>query len=176
MSRYTLAIIWLGTNDISNLAVRVKNNLVTDIKEDFIKVMRDYKANHYLLVKVDSTRGSGGNSGSTDCNITSTSTINLTKCLHINEYVKKGVEEINKTLEDLEKEYSNVHVAEIDFSKDRCPTADKLFNTNLNAPDGYLHFLRKDSIAKSIFGRIMCHAIFHRESGDLRWVGAVPAA
>jgi hypothetical protein len=21
----------------------------------------------------------------------------------------------------------------------------------------------------------MCHAIFHRESGDLRWVGAVPA-
>jgi hypothetical protein len=174
---YTLAIIWLGTNDIHNLAVRAKNNQVTDIKEDFIKVMGDYKANHYLLVKVDGTRGSGGTSGSTDCSITPTSTtttqIDLKTCLHINEYVKKGVEVINGTLEDLEKEYSNVHVAEIDFSQDRCPKADKPFNEGQS--EGYIHFLRKDSIAKSIFGRIMCHAIFHRESGDLRWVGAVPA-
>ena len=170
---YTLAIIWLGTNDIVQLGTMAAN---TNIKEDFIKVMRDYKANHYLLVKVDGTRGSGGTSGSTDCSIKPTSAtttqINLATCLHINENVKKGVEEINKTLEDLEKEYSNVHVAEIDFSQDRCPTADKPFN---EGQQGYLHFLRKDSIAKSIFGRIMCHAIFHRESGDLRWVGAVPA-
>ena len=173
---YTLAIIWLGTNDIIPLGTMAKNKQETDIKEDFIKVMRDYKAKHYLLVKVDGTRGFGGNSGSTDCDIKSTSAtttqINLATCLHINEDVKKGVEEINKTLEDLEKEYSNVHVAEIDFSQDRCPTADKPFN---EGQPGYLHFLRKDSIAKSIFGRIMCHAIFHRESGDLRWVGAVPA-
>ena len=40
----------------------------------------------------------------------------------------------------------------------------------------HLHFGKNEGVAKSIFGRIMCHAVFNRPTGDLRWVGAIPNA
>ena len=76
------------------------------------------------------------------------------------------VDTVNNTLLDLEKKYGNVHVTDINYGIERCPSESK---------SDYIHFKQKNGIARSIFGRIMCHAIFHRESGDLRWVGAVPA-
>jgi hypothetical protein len=69
---------------------------------------------------------------------------------------------INETVNTLEQMSHNVHVASIDFSKSRC--AD-----HTAPPDDA-------AVALSIFGRIMCHAVFNRDTGDLRWVGAVPNA
>ena len=176
-SHHTLAIIWLGTNDLWDLnsALTEKKKdptiLKQELKSDFVRVMQTYKASHYLLVKVDGTRGPAGSHG---CGNTG-GTINLATCGVLD--FKKEVEIVNETLEELEKEYSNVHVTGIDYSIERCPSGEPLTqNANgLGGFNGYLHFNRKEGIARSIFGRIMCHAIFHRETGDLRWVGAVPA-
>jgi hypothetical protein len=178
---YQLAIIWLGTNDLSY----VSNNKLPDapggtltekqIKEeltaDFEGLMRKYRAKHYLLVKVDGPRQEV-DVPRQGCAIDASGTISLGTC---DRYIKgpyNGVtfldpaNTVNNTLLDLEKKYSNVHVTDINYGIDRCPS---------ERDSGYIHFKKKDGIAKSIFGRIMCHAIFHRESGDLRWVGAVPA-
>ena len=181
-SSHTLAIIWIGTNDlayINNRQVPGTEGLMTeaairaDLKWDFVALMRKYKAAHYLLVKVDGARGP-------DCPNTG-GRIDLEKCPRFitgpylsGPGVVKQVspaETVNETLLELEQAYLNVHVAEIDYGIERCPSVEKNLSGNFG---GYIHFNRKEGIAKSIFGRIMCHAIFHRESGDLRWVGAEP--
>jgi hypothetical protein len=73
----------------------------------------------------------------------------------------------------LEQKYHNVHVAEVDYSTGRCVGGE----VSVPGPGTeYTHFGTYEGVAKSIFGRIMCHAVFHRPTGDLRWVGAVPNA
>jgi hypothetical protein len=180
--QYQLAIIWLGTNDLSYISNKQLPNapcgtLTEDqIKEeltlDFERLMRKYRAKHYLLVKVDGPRQEVGEPRQGGCAIDASGTISLGTCdryikgPYIGDTFLDPANTVNNTLLDLEKKYSNVHVTDINYGIDRCPSEWK---------SGYIHFKKKDSIAKSIFGRIMCHAIFHRESGDLRWVGAVPA-
>jgi hypothetical protein len=73
---------------------------------------------------------------------------------------------VNETLLELEQKYHNVHVADIDYAVDRCREPDMA--------GAYVHFASNEGIARSLFGRIMCHAVFHRDTGDVRWVGAIP--
>jgi hypothetical protein len=181
---YQLAIIWLGTNDLSYISNKqlpnapggtlTEEQIKEELTLDFERLMRKYRAKHYLLVKVDGPRQEQevGEPWPGGCAIDASGTISLGTCKrfikgpYIGETFLDPANTVNNTLLDLEKKYSNVHVTDINYGIDRCPS---------ERNSGYIHFKKKDSIAKSIFGRIMCHAIFHRESGDLRWVGAVPA-
>ena len=153
-----LMIIWLGTND----TWFVKNTDQTQVEGDFESIMRYRKANHYLLVEIDGFRSKA------PCPESPPGTIKDETCKR-DDQIEKAAECINKAIAALEQKYSNVHVASIDFMKDRCPGGEIGGNQKY-----YGHFESYDGIAKSIFGRIMCHAIFHRETGDLRWVGAEP--
>jgi hypothetical protein len=157
---YDLMIIWLGTND----TWFVKNTDQTQVEGDFEKIMRYSRANHYLLVEIDGFRRKA------PCPESPTGTINDETCKRDDQY-EKAAECINKAIAALEQKYSNVHVASIDFMKDRCPGGE---TSSVVGDKFYVHFESYDGIARSIFGRIMCHAIFHRETGDLRWVGAEP--
>ena len=171
---YTLAIIWLGTNDLSYIHNQQLDNapggqmtesrIKEDLSLDFERLMRGYPAKHYLLVKVDGAR-------SGNCPIDQNGSIDISTCKrditgpYIGNKFLEPADTVNDTLLGLEQKYSNVHVADINYGVERCPS---------EKSGGFLHFKTRTGIAKSIFGRIMCHAIFHRESGDLRWVGAVP--
>jgi hypothetical protein len=154
-----LMIIWLGTND----TWFVKNTDQTQVEGDFERIMRYRKANHYLLVEIDGFRMKA------PCPESPSGTIKDETCKR-DDQIEKAAECINKAIAALEQKYSNVHVASIDFMNDRCPGGE------IGGGDQkyYGHFASNEGIAKSIFGRIMCHAIFHRETGDLRWVGAEP--
>jgi hypothetical protein len=154
-----LMIIWLGTND----TWFVKNTDQTQVEGDFESIMRYRKANHYLLVEIDGFRMKA------PCPESPPGTINDETCKR-DDQIEKAAECINNAIRNLEQKYNNVHVASIDFMNDRCPGGE----IGGNQSKYYGHFKSYDGIAKSIFGRIMCHAIFHRETGDLRWVGAEP--
>jgi hypothetical protein len=135
-----------------------------------MKIMKHSPANHYLLVEIDGLRRNQSSSGFVDpCPESPPGTINGSTCKR-DDPVEKAAMCINNAIRDLEQDYNNVHVTSIDFMKERCPRGER--------PGGsspfYIHFASNEGIAKSIFGRIMCHAIFHRETGDLRWVGAEP--
>jgi hypothetical protein len=170
---YDLMIIWLGTNDAAEIGDEIdkqgENIIQVQIQGDFEKIIRHRRAKHYLLVEIDGRRrNQNAITQNLPCLESQPGNIDATCETDPNE--KKGAECINKAIAALEQKYQNVHVASIDFMKDRCPGGER--------PDGsppfYIHFARNEGIAKSIFGRIMCHAIFHRETGDLRWVGAEP--
>jgi hypothetical protein len=167
-NKWTLAIIWLGTNDLWYVqeSIRVKNYDAAGIKAslsaDFEGLMRKYNATHYLLVKVDGKRNCTwpagpqgalprGPDGAIACNL---------------EDGQNATDIVNETLLELEQKYHNVHVADIDYAVDRCREPDMA--------GAYVHFASNEGIARSLFGRIMCHAVFHRDTGDVRWVGAIP--
>lgn len=156
---YDLMIIWLGTND----TWFVKNTDQTQVEGDFVKIMRYRQANHYLLVEIDGFRRKA------PCPESQPGTINDETCKR-DDQIEKAAECINNAIRNLEQQYNNVHVARIDFMKERCPGGE----ASQPGDKFYAHFSSYDGIARSIFGRIMCHAIFHRETGDLRWVGAEP--
>ncbi|NDC40879.1 MAG: SGNH/GDSL hydrolase family protein, partial [Chitinophagia bacterium] len=163
---YDLMIVWLGTND----TWFVKNTDQTQVEGDFVKIMKHRQASHYLLVKIDGFRRNQLSQGfKAPCPESPPGTINDETCKR-DDQIEKAAECINKAIAALEQKYKNVHVASIDFMKDRCPGGE----SSQLEDKFYAHFSSYDGIARSIFGRIMCHAIFHRETGDLRWVGAEP--
>ena len=170
---YDLMIIWLGTNDAAEIGNEIdkqgENIIQVQIQGDFEKIIRYRPAKHYLLVEIDGRRrNQNAIAQNLPCLESQPGNIDATCETDPNE--KKGAECINKAIAALEQKYQNVHVASIDFMKERCHGGER--------PSGsspfYIHFASNDGIARSIFGRIMCHAIFHRETGDLRWVGAEP--
>jgi hypothetical protein len=172
-----LAIIWLGTNDavyVSNAGPEMGwEQLKTQLMEDFTTVMQHRKARHYLLIKIDGTRYKN-NVNNVDCR-DNEGAIDLAACPLSGgaPSVEAAVRLVNDAILALEQKYHNVHVAEIDYSKERCIGGETA--ENIQGPF-YLHFGKNEGVAKSIFDRIMCHAVFHRPTGDLRWVGAVPNA
>lgn len=170
---YDLMIIWLGTNDAAEIGDKIdkqsENIIQVQIQGDFEKIMRHLQAKHYLLVEIDGRRrNQKAIAENLPCLELQPGNIDATCETDPNE--KKGAECINKAIAELEQKYQNVHVASIDFMKDRCPGGERPGESS----PFYLHFASNEGIARSIFGRIMCHAIFHRETGDLRWVGAEP--
>jgi hypothetical protein len=170
---YDLMIIWLGTNDAAEIGDKIdkqsENIIQVQIQGDFEKIMRHLQAKHYLLVEIDGRRrNQNAITQKLPCLESQPGNIDATCETDPNE--KKGAECINKAIAELEQKYQNVHVASIDFMKDRCPGGERPGESS----PFYLHFASNEGIARSIFGRIMCHAIFHRETGDLRWVGAEP--
>ena len=131
--------------------------------------MRYRKASHYLLVKIDGARAPACGGGQYDGTL-DMSRAGCSRGWGADPRYDLAVQCINNAILRLEQTYHNVHVAEIDYSKERCPGGEQ----GMGGP--YLHFGKNEGVAKSIFGRIMCHAVFHRPTGDLRWVGAVPNA
>jgi hypothetical protein len=170
---YDLMIIWLGTNDAAEIGNEIdkqgENIIQVQIQGDFEKIIRHRPAKHYLLVEIDGRRRNQ-NAIAQNLPCLESQPGNIDAKCETDRNEKKGAECINKAIAALEQKYQNVHVASIDFMKERCPGGER--------PSGsspfYIHFASNEGIAKSIFGRIMCHAIFHRETGDLRWVGAEP--
>jgi lysophospholipase L1-like esterase len=169
--QFDLVIIWLGTNDVGHLAPRLNQSTdaglyTQQLMEDFERIMRFRAAGHYLLVKIDGPRAGAGARACRD----DRGNIDLATCPRSQE---NAVACVNGAMLALEQKYHNVHVAEVDYSTDRCVGGE----VSVPGPGTeYTHFGTYEGVAKSIFGRIMCHAVFHRPTGDLRWVGAVPNA
>jgi hypothetical protein len=166
-NKWTLAIIWLGTNDLRFIEPGLSNNsnnrsagIKSSLSADFEGLMLKYKATHYLLVKVDGFRTcTGGTQGALPRGPDGSISCGLL-------FGDEPTNIVNETLLELEQKYHNVHVADIDYAVDRCREPDMA--------GAYVHFASNDRIARSLFGRIMCHAVFHRDTGDVRWVGAIP--
>jgi hypothetical protein len=171
-----LMVIWLGTNDADTVGGKIGANqasaaaIQSRLEAEFKTIMEYRRASHYLLVKIDGMRHNSTEKAR-PCVGSENGTIRTETCQR-DAVNNAGVACINAAIEALEQTYHNVHVAEVDFTVERCPGGE----TPQASPPVYLHFGRNDSVAMSIFGRIMCHAVFNRDTGDLRWVGAVPTA
>jgi lysophospholipase L1-like esterase len=176
-----LAIIWLGTNDaavVSNAMGAGKGweDLKKELMADFVTVMQHRRAKHYLLIKIDGMRykNNVNNQLNVECR-DNEGAVDLAACPLSGgaQSIEAAVRLVNDAILSLEQTYHNVHVAEVDYRNERCrggESADRVPSPY------YLHFGKNEGVAKSIFGRIMCHAVFNRPTGDLRWVGAIPNA